>query len=342
MPAAPQLSAAAAPAVSVVVPTWQRRASVLRLCAALAHQTLPPERYEVIVSVDGSEDGTREALSATMPPYALASLWQPNRGRAAALNAGIRVARGDLLVFLDDDMEPSPALLQAHLRAHEGGSLRGVMGAVPVRLDDAAPPASRYIGGKFNGHLENLRRPGYTLRLTDFYSGNFSIRREVLQQAGGFDEDFRAYGNEDLELSLRLRAAGVTLVYEPAALAVQHNDKDFRALARDSLAEGRTAVQLARKHPEAFAQLKLGTFGEGPRSLRLLRAALLAGSRRWPTLPDALVRLERTLARAGLEGEPFYRLALGYFYWLGARAELAEQGGRATAGLERLARELRA
>src|SRR5690606_32398296 len=159
---------AEAPAASVIVPTYRRRASVLRLCEALAKQTLPPERYELIVSIDGSEDGTREALEALHPPYALSVLWQPNRGRAAALNAGIRCARGMLVVLLDDDMEPAPELLQAHIRAHADGTPRGVMGAVPVHIDAGAPPAKRYIGEKFNRHLENLRRPDYTLRFTDF------------------------------------------------------------------------------------------------------------------------------------------------------------------------------
>lgn len=333
---------AEAPAASVIVPTYRRRASVLRLCEALAKQTLPPERYELIVSIDGSEDGTREALEALHPPYALSVLWQPNRGRAAALNAGIRCARGMLVVLLDDDMEPAPELLEAHIRAHADGTPRGVMGAVPVHIDAGAPPAKRYIGEKFNRHLENLRRPDYTLRFTDFYSGNFSLRRDTFLDVGGFDESFREYGNEDLELSLRLRRAGIALVYEPAALAVQHNSKDFATLARDSMAEGRTAVQLARMHPEIFGELKLGTFHDGPRTLLALRNTLFGLSRRWTSVPQAIVALERWLARTGLAGEPFYRLALGFFHWLGARSALAQDRTSMSDELARLARELRA
>lgn len=334
----------AAPAISVIVPTWQRRDSLLRLYEALARQTIPAADYELIVSIDGSEDGTREALAGLAPAFRLRTVWQPNGGRAAALNAGLRLARGALVVLLDDDMEPSPSLLEAHVRAHEEDPApRGVMGAVPVRIPEAAPPAARYIGGKFNGHLENLGHAGYTLRLTDFYSGNFSVRRDVLLGVGGFDEDFRAYGNEDLELSLRLRRAGVALVYEPTAIAVQYNDKDFATLARDSTAEGSTAVQLARKHPEVFAELKLGTFDRAPRLQRLVRTALLAASRRWTSLPAALVAVERMMASAGLTRPAFYRLALGYCYWLGARAALAQNDGQhANAALAALARKLEA
>lgn len=321
----PSAQGRAVPALSVIVPTYQRRESVLRLCSALDRQTVPAESFEVVVSIDGSDDGTREALNALTTSYPLRTLWRRNGGRAAALNAGIDAAAGDLIVFLDDDMEPAPGLLHAHRVAHADGGRRGVMGAVPVRIEPAAPPATRYVGMKFNAHLENLARAGYSWRLTDFYSGNFSVRREVLLEVGGFDEEFRVYGNEDLELSLRLSNAGVALAYEPAALAVQHNDKDFAALARDSTAEGRTAVLLARKHPAAFAELKLGSFRSGPRALLLLRNVLLALTRLWQGVPDTVVGVERVLARSRLPpGPSFYRLALGYFFWLGAAAALHE------------------
>jgi GT2 family glycosyltransferase len=337
-PVAPGQADAAACTISVVVPTYQRRASVIRLCASLARQTVPAGEFELVVSIDGSDDGTGEALARTAAPYLLRTLWQPNRGRAAALNAGVLAATGELIVLLDDDMEPVPRFLTAHRRAHADGARRGVMGAAPMNFDGLARPATRYVSAKFNGHLDNLRRPGYTRRLTDFYSGNFSIRREVLLAVGGFDEDFRIYGNEDLELSLRLTKAGVDIVYDPEALANQYTDKDFAALARDSTAEGRTAVLFARKHPDAFADLKLGSFNEGPGSLRLLRNRLLGLSQRRGRLPEGIIRFEKLLARLDPPGMPaFYRLALGYFYWLGARAALADVGRQASVD-ERLAR----
>lgn len=330
---------------SVVVPTFERRASMLRLCTALSLQTLPGATFELIVSVDGSSDGTAEALASLKMPYPLRILTQAKGGRASALNAGIRAACGELLVLLDDDMEPSPEFLERHVGAHADRASCGVMGAVPIVSDAEAPSAARYTAAKFNGHLEQLRRPEYVMRLTDFYSGNFSIRRSAMIDAGGFDEDFQVYGNEDLELSWRLSKAGIRMVYEPRALARQYNDKTFAALARDSRDEGRTAVLFARKHPEAFDQLRLGTFHNGSRLLRALRNALLSATRNWPSLPERIVGLERMIAR-WQRGDmtAFYRLALGYFYWLGARTALQDSDARVndTAGLRRLAGELSA
>lgn len=329
--------------VSVLVPTHQRRASILRLCDALSRQTVAPATFELVVSIDGSTDGTREALARSTPPYRLLTLWQVNSGRAAALNAAIAASSGSLLVFLDDDMEPAPSFIEAHQRAHSDGARRGVIGAAPVQIDPTADPATRYVAAKFNGHLANLRRPGRSLLLTDFYSGNFSISRALLLEVGGFDESFRAYGNEDLELSHRLRNAGVRLEFDDRAMARQHNDKSFAALAGDSFAEGRTAVLFAQKHPEVFDSLKLGTYHEGPRASCLIRDLLLSLSRRWTRLPAAVGRLERALARVDPPGMPtFYRLALGYYYWLGVEAELRSRAheGMSCDGLLRLAADM--
>src|SRR5581483_11779443 len=268
------------PQVSVIVPTYQRRESVQRALTALCRQTLPPEAFEVIVVIDGSEDGTREQLAAFHAPYHLQTHWQPNQGRATACNTGIRLAQGELLILLDDDMEPVSEFIEGHVGAHQNRTRLGVMGAVPINLDASSPPVVQYIGAKFNQHLEKLNQPGYQLQLRDFYTGNFSISRAVMNEVGGFDEGFKIYGNEDLELAWRLRQAGVSLVYDPAACAYQHYTKDFRALAQDNLAKGKTAVLLASKHQSTFYELKLSRYREGSRKWRLLRRLLLLASYR--------------------------------------------------------------
>lgn len=310
---------------SVIIPTYRRCASVQRLLHALARQTLPADDYEVIVSIDGSEDGTREMVDRLPSPYELRALWQPNRGRAAACNAGIREARGELLVLLDDDMEPAPGFLAAHRQAHPGGSRLGVLGAVPITLDPSSPPVVEYIGMKFNRHLQKLAQPDYRIHFRDFYSGNFSIRREVLLDVGIFDEAFKVYGNEDGELALRLLGAVVRLVYSPEAVAQQHYTKDFAALARDNVAKGRTAVLLARKYPDTFRDLKLSTYRQGSRKWRLLRAGLLGLGSLSAGTPDAVIRFMEWLERRRpAQLHLYYGLALDYFYWLGARSALRE------------------
>jgi|SRR5579859_872378 len=329
------------PRLSVVIPTYRRRASVERALGALAQQSMSPADYEVVVSIDGSQDGTRELLDSYRAPYALHSLWRPNGGRAAALNAGIGLAAGEVLVLLDDDMEPAPEFLAGHFRAHSVDGRRGVMGAAPIPIDLGSPPlVAAYIGPKFNAHMVKLAQPGHLLTLRDFYSGNFSIRREVLLEVGLFDESFKIYGNEDLELAHRLRQAGVTLVYAAEALAYQHYTKDFVALARDTIAKGQTAVLLASKHPETLPELQLSAYAQGSRRWRWLRAGLLALSRYWAQTPQAIAGLISWLERRRLKSLPLiYRLALEYFYWMGAQTALSDNG-RAGIGLSALPRRV--
>ena len=315
----------ATPYLSVIIPTFQRRDSVERELRALARQTLAPETFEVTVAIDGSQDGTREMVEAFAAPYRLNCMWQPNRGRAAARNAGVRVARGEVLVFFDDDMQPAPDCLAAHWRAHSGQSRLGVMGAVPIRLDETASPVAAYIGAKFNQHLEELARPDHQLVLRDFYIGHFSIRRALLLEAGGFDEAFTLYGNEDLELSLRLIEAGVRLIYQPEAVAYQCYAKDFSGLAYDTIAKGQTAVLLASKHPAAYASLQLANYAQGSFKWRWTRAGLLALSRLWPWGPRGMITLVGWLEKRQAKQIPlYYRFALDYCYFLGAQSALRE------------------
>ncbi len=328
------------PKLSVIIPTYRRRASVERALHALARQTLSPETYEVIVSIDGSQDGTHEMVANYLAPYRLYHVWQPNRGRAAARNAGIRMCQGEVLVFFDDDMEPAPECLEHHWRAHPIGSRLGVIGAVPVYCEEADPPVAAYIAAKFNQHLNHLAHPNYRLALRDFYSGHFSIRRDCLLEIGLFDEAFQIYGNEDLELSWRLRKAGVKLVYTPEALAYQHYSKDFAALADDTISRGRTAVLLASKHPEALADLQLSAYDQGSWRWRWARAVLLSLSRIWSSTPEKVITIVKRLERHNVKRlHLYYRFALDYLYWVGAKTALREnrRSGQGLASLSRQA-----
>ncbi len=305
-------------AVSVVIPTRNRRESLRRLLTALGSQTLSAELFEVIVCDDGSSDGTADAVAASSCEFALRTVSQEPRGRAAACNAGIHTSRGDIILLLDDDMEPAPGLLAAHVRAHAGGPRRAVLGAVPVVFNEASPAVVRHIGRKFERHLQKLARPGYAMGFRDFYSGNSSIRRSVLLTVGLFDEDFTMYGNEDGELALRLMAAGVALEFEAGAVASQHYEKDFARLARDNREKGRTAVLLAQKHPDAFNSLALSTYHAGSRTWRLIRRLLLEMTRVISPTPSLVTFVITTVEkRVGPLSARTYERALEYFYWLG-------------------------
>lgn len=315
------------PGVSVVVPTYQRRECLRSLLTALQCQSVPPETFEVIVSVDGSTDGTLEMVRAFDGGYPLRAIWNPNGGRASACNAGVREARGRIIVLLDDDMEPQPGLLAAHMAAHEQADRVGAMGAVPIPAGTDLTLVQRYIARKFNHHLDVLSHAGHRLDLRDFYSGNFSVERAVLVEIGGFDESFKMYGNEDLELSLRLRQAGVTLCYCPEALAYQRYTKNFRSLVQDTMAKGMTSLLLASKWPDVLPQLRLATHDLASWRWRLVRAFLVQVGLRVPSLRTPLSVLADALAHLWpSRADAVYGLTLDYFFWLGV--ELGERQQR--------------
>lgn len=310
---------------SVVIPTHQRREALRTALESLARQTADPASYEVVVSVDASTDGTVEMLEGLDFPYDLRWVSPQGRGRAAACNAAVAAARGEVTIVLDDDMRVVPEFVERHRSHHPPGSRRCVLGAVPVELGEGSTHAARYVKHKFDLHLSRLSDPEHLARTRSFYTGNASLRTETMREVGGFDESFGIYGNEDVELALRLRKAGVELGYDPDALAWQEYGKDLRGLQRDTLAKGRTTVLLARSHPEVFDELRLAEPYEASRPWLAVRAVLLRATRRLPATAGFVFALASLLERAGFRRSPlFYRPVLDYAFWAGVDAALRE------------------
>jgi len=310
---------------TVVIPTIGRAETLRTVLRAFCAQTLARDTYEVIVSVDGPAEGVRSVIDEIRPPYRHRVIHGPRRGRASACNAGLDVASGELIVLLDDDMEPVPGFLDAHIEAHKERTKRAVVGAVPVRKMPDDFPVAEYVAAKFARHLEALAAPDHRWTLRDFYTGNFSIARELFEDVGHFDESFGLYGNEDLELFWRLRRASVAVTFCGAALAWQRYTKSLETFARDNWEKGRTAVQLAGKFPEALPELKLSSYRAGSLPMRLARSTSIAVGRACPWFSAAVVATARLFERGGLPGrQKMYELVANYLYWMGAFAALEQ------------------
>src|SRR5215510_7510615 len=119
------------PIVSVIVPTYNRALSVKRLVDAFGFQTCSFQNFEVFVVSDGCTDDTVAMLRHNEVPFTLQVLEQSNQGPAAARNFGAEHAKGQLLLFLDDDVEPTASLIEEHLRAHQRKLSQVVIGPYP-------------------------------------------------------------------------------------------------------------------------------------------------------------------------------------------------------------------
>ena len=263
-------------AISVIIPTYNRRAVLARTLPTLFAQAFPPEQYEVLVVVDGSTDGTAEWLGGLQPSHTFRVLEQPNRGPAAARNAGLAVARGRLILFLDDDILCGPTLLREHAAAHVDTESRAVFGPVLVAPESQPSLATDWVI-EYSAHwVERFGRkmePGWPYDA--IVDANTSVPRAVLRECGGFDERFGRQ-RETADLGLRLWAMGVRFRYAPAAVTHQIYVKSSRDLIkRDAVEYGRHSVLLSRKHPDYRPHSALAGRGRGPLWRRLAREAAL-------------------------------------------------------------------
>src|SRR6266404_7395289 len=129
------------PKISVVIPTKNRSALLAEAIERVERQTVPKDQYEVIVIDNDSTDDTRSVLEQKTQTYSnLKSGLQEKRGAAATRNAGLCLAKGELVLFIDDDVQAEPGLLQAHLDCHTKNKNASVIGAVSMPWGDTSDP----------------------------------------------------------------------------------------------------------------------------------------------------------------------------------------------------------
>jgi glycosyltransferase involved in cell wall biosynthesis len=271
--AAPGLSGV--PRFTVVVPTRGRRDLVLRLVTLLDEQTY--RDFEAVVVVDGALDGTAAALRAVETRFPLTVVEQEHRGVAEARNAGAAAARGEIVLFLDDDMAPDDALLAEHDRSHGNGA-QLVVGHMP--LDPASPstPLSAAIGRWAERRRSRLADLAGDVPATDLITGQMSVGREDFNRLGGFDVSFTRGGlvpGADRDFGFRARRAGLRTAFNPAAVTYQHYDIDVREHLRRARAGARGDRVLAARYPELADELWTPTFDTLPARLILSRLAAL-------------------------------------------------------------------
>ncbi|HTV94030.1 MAG TPA: glycosyltransferase [Verrucomicrobiae bacterium] len=244
------------PEISVVVPTYNRLETLAPVLPTLLAQDLAPSEFEVLVCDSNSTDGTAEFLAKMRAGHPnVRYLPGAYSGRAAARNAGIDAAQGEVVLFNDSDIFASPDLLSHHLRHHRAQRKIAVVG-LEVQVKDFDDYLFKRDHPEERGSLHKPTRK--TLPWLYFLTGNASVRREDLLRVGRFDESFTGYGHEDLELGYRLERAGVTILYEPNAINYHCQDVPHDDQKEKMRLAGRSTVRFYRKHPEFAVQLNLG------------------------------------------------------------------------------------
>ncbi|MGE0766682.1 MAG: glycosyltransferase family 2 protein [Hyphomicrobiaceae bacterium] len=239
------------PDISIVIPTFNRLDRLKRVLGAVSRQDFAARSYEVIVVSDGSSDGTNEYLASQSDLAQLKPMYQPNRGPAAARNSGITAAQGALIVFIDDDVIPIPTLLTEHVQSHRNSPRDiAVIGPLLTPAEFKLSPWVNWEQEMLVKQYSAMQRGDWNATPRQFYTGNASIRRDVLLAAGGFDETFRRA--EDVELAYRLAERGVEFVFNASAIGWHYAERSFRSWSDAAYAYGRNDAVFARDRNQAW------------------------------------------------------------------------------------------
>lgn len=286
------------PTISVIIPTHDRRDSLLRALTALNAQDYPADRIELVVVCDGCTDGSADAARSFGLSFPVKVIEQTNLGPGGARNVGAAQASGDYLIFLDDDVEASVGLVSAHVIAHRRvqAPCSVIIGYYPTRISFQTGLYRANLLHWWETIFDTMAEPAYRFAYTDLLSGNFSLRRDLFAEVGGFSTDLRCH--EDYELGYRLIKADAVFRFDRDAWGHHHETSDFtRSLSRQ-FEEGKADVQLARLHPELVPGLRLSwprraekAFDRSPLG-RIRRAALKRLAPHAMNVADAL-RLRR-------------------------------------------------
>lgn len=280
---------------TVVVPSRGGAARLPGLLRALEAQT--HRNFDVVVVLDGDIDGSAEVLAGFGHLPLTTIVFPENRGRVAALNAGFAAAHGEVLIRADDDFEPAPHHIAAHVAAHSGDPV----GAVGLPLNVAPDsPYLRAYGADADRRFRDYAQSLPAEERWRLWGGNVSVTRATYDRLGGYDTSYSGYGWEDVDFGYRLHRLGLPVVLIPDADVIHHMAAvTTRIRVRRAWDSGRARAHFETLHgPGSSGPAHRGTgvwntlvgavsLAAGPRALAL---AARTADRALPALPAALGR----------------------------------------------------
>lgn len=229
--------------LSIIIPTYNRNQKIAECLEALGHNDA-----EIIVVDDGS------TTPVAIPSAVRGIRHDSNRGRAASLNAGLRAAAHDVVLIMDDDIYASPDMIVRLVDEFViwNNPKLALVGRVVWDPEVRLTPTMRWM--EEFGPLRDIaaNRSGLLSNLT---AVNTILWRPFVLEHGGFDENFRHSGLEDVELGLRLRKQGQETRLLASAVGYHNQTVRVQDLVTRELAEGRSAVYLHTKFPEFIPQV---------------------------------------------------------------------------------------
>jgi glycosyltransferase involved in cell wall biosynthesis len=267
-----------APSCSVIVATYNRAGRLRKLLSALEAQDIGTQAFEVIVIDDGSCDETHDVLATLETSLQLKFHSQANQGPAAARNQAIALAESELIVSLDDDVEPAEDLLRRHLEAHEGQDRLAAMGEMLLPLQRELSPWLQWEAMALEKQYQHLRAGDWRATPRQFYTANASFKRRAAIGAGLFDPTFRRA--EDIEFAYRLQDQGGSFQFLSKAIVHHDPQRSYTEWLRVPLQYGHYDVIMGRdKGRQNILTHAAWDYSRRPAALKLLAHAFVGRGR---------------------------------------------------------------
>lgn len=213
--------------LSIIMPTYNNLERLKLTLSFLEQQDMEKERFDIFLVNDGSSDGTREFLDSYKSELNLHIIHQENKGQASARNKALSMAEGTYVLFMDDDVVAEQDFVRKHLQSHQSSGIQSMVTVgqiknipfchyeeVMKRIQRGSLQSCQVLSDlvKEDEYL-NIRNWvwDYSLEYAKwlgFTTANASMNRQLLIEAGGFDENFYGWGPEDVELGYRLKNKG--------------------------------------------------------------------------------------------------------------------------------------
>ena len=253
------------PKVSVVVPAYNAETTIGPLLDSLLRVDYPD--FEVIVINDGSRDGTHDVV--VRYPVRLVNQW--NKGASAARDAGLRLASGEIVAYVDSDVTVTPDWLRNLVKPFADPSIAATTGHMIVMKNETCASWMR--------SLDIERRYSRRKTFTRVAHGpNCAFRRSILLEVGGFDPAW--YHAEDTEVSYRIWQKGYRIRYVPEAIVYHVADENWRTFLRKRYRDSKAFTRmLARYTRSAMLEddfVSLGMKVQPPVFLATLFLAIIA------------------------------------------------------------------
>lgn len=255
--------------LSVVIPAHNEARLLAAALVSVREQMEPGD--ELLVVDDASSDETAQ-IAGRLADQVVRLPAQS--GPAIARNRGLEAARGDTIAFMDGDCVALPGWLASIRRLlAEMPRVGVVMGRITIQRSTFIGDCIASLGFPAGGHVgfEKMWRVAPDGRTDHISSGNFAVRRSVVEAHGAFDETFGLRGSEDAELSIRWHRAGVFIRFSPEACVAHEPWTDLRAYLRGQVSRGRNNYHFQQRVGDVgpFIRLRLWS------SLNVLRHSLL-------------------------------------------------------------------